>query len=55
MCEKNYESLVHFDRDDEASVHSKAMDIAAMKLDVDDDWENDDSFCNDSDSDGDDW
>jgi hypothetical protein len=36
MCDKKkYESLVHFDRDDEASVFSRAMDIAAMKLDAD--------------------
>ena len=36
MCDKKkYESLVHFDRDDETSVFSRAMDIAAMKLDAD--------------------
>jgi hypothetical protein len=36
MCDKKkYESLVHFDKDDETSVFSRAMDIAAMKLDAD--------------------
>ena len=36
MCDKKkYESLVDFDRDDETSVFSRAMDIAAMGLDAD--------------------
>lgn len=36
MCDKKkYESLVHFDRDDETSVYSRAMDFAAMGLDAD--------------------
>jgi len=36
MGNKNkYESLVNFDRDDETSVFSRAMDIAAMGLDAD--------------------
>ena len=36
MCDKKkYESLVHFDRDDETSVFSRAMDIAAMSLGAD--------------------
>lgn len=35
MCDKKkYESLVHFDRDDETSVYSRAMDITAMGLDA---------------------
>ena len=89
MCDNDkYESLVHFDRNDENSVYSRAMDIAAMGLDTDglddhlasigvtkeeleligadcllddsarrtDDWDDDDdSFWNDSASDGDDW
>ena len=33
--DKKYESLVNFDRDDESSVFSRAMDIAAMKLTAD--------------------
>lgn len=35
MSDKKYESLVNFDRDDETSVFSRAMDIATMGLDAD--------------------
>ena len=35
MSDKKYDSLVNFDRDDETSVFSRAMDIAAMGLDAD--------------------
>ena len=35
MIDKKYDSLSNFDRDDETSVYSRAMDIAAMNLDAD--------------------
>ena len=35
MFNKKYDSLANFDRDDETSVYSRAMDIAAMGLDAD--------------------